>query len=162
LLIERQLKHAKLFGSAQILLAYLYLQEKRESAALAQFEDVLAECVRAKMPGIILQETAIAVPLLRLAIEQKSYKDFAQGLLDQLSACDSPRPVTIPETGQSLTPREFEVLKLIAEGASNQSIADQLVISGHTVKVHITNIYGKLQVKSRTQAIALAHELHLL
>jgi ATP/maltotriose-dependent transcriptional regulator MalT len=160
--IEKRVKHAKFFGSAQTLLAYLNLQKKKKAVALAQFEVVLAGCMQARMPGIILQETAIAVPLLHLAVEHRSYADFAQGLLDQLSACDSPRPVAIPETGQSLTPRETEVLKLIVEGASNQGIADQLVISSHTVKVHITNIYAKLQVTSRTQAIARTHELHLL
>jgi LuxR family maltose regulon positive regulatory protein len=61
-----------------------------------------------------------------------------------------------------LTPRELEVLQLLAAGDSNQTIADKLVITVRAVKKHTGNIYGKLGVKSRTQAIALAHELKLI
>jgi LuxR family maltose regulon positive regulatory protein len=61
-----------------------------------------------------------------------------------------------------LSQRELEVLGLIAEGRSNQEIADQLVLSLHTVKKHISNIFGKMSVNSRTQAIALARQARLL
>jgi LuxR family maltose regulon positive regulatory protein len=61
-----------------------------------------------------------------------------------------------------LTPREDEVLDLVAGGLSNQEIADQLIISLATVKRHVYNIYGKLGVKHRAQAIARARELGLL
>jgi DNA-binding CsgD family transcriptional regulator len=50
-----------------------------------------------------------------------------------------------------LTPREAEVLALIATGMTNMEIAKQLFISPHTVKNHVTNIYKKLQVEDRTQ-----------
>ncbi len=63
---------------------------------------------------------------------------------------------------ESLSEREIEVLQLIAAGLSNQEIADRLVIAPGTVKRHINNIYGKLQVGSRTQAIAVARELRIL
>jgi LuxR family maltose regulon positive regulatory protein len=70
-----------------------------------------------------------------------------------------------PETQNSLveplSERELEVLRLIAEGHSNQAIADRLVVAVSTVKRHINNIYGKLDVQSRTQALARARELHL-
>jgi len=65
----------------------------------------------------------------------------------------------VPETGETLTPREVEVLELIVAGASNQAIAQQLVISEHPVKVLITKILAKLNVASRTQAAARAREL---
>lgn len=58
--------------------------------------------------------------------------------------------------------RELEVLALIAAGKSNQEIARELFVSTSTVKTHINNLYGKLQVRSRTQAVARARELDLL
>jgi DNA-binding NarL/FixJ family response regulator len=61
-----------------------------------------------------------------------------------------------------LTPREMEVLELLANGDSNQDIADKLVITVRTVKKHTGNIYGKLNANSRIQAVARAHELGLL
>jgi LuxR family maltose regulon positive regulatory protein len=63
---------------------------------------------------------------------------------------------------EPLSPRELGVLRLIAEGQSNQDIARTLIISTGTVKVHTRNIYGKLGVGSRSQAIAKARELGLL
>ncbi|HEU0295760.1 MAG TPA: LuxR C-terminal-related transcriptional regulator [Anaerolineales bacterium] len=62
----------------------------------------------------------------------------------------------------SLNERELEVLRLIADGLSNQEIAARLVIALSTVKWHINNLFGKLGVRSRTQAIAQAKELGLL
>jgi LuxR family maltose regulon positive regulatory protein len=62
---------------------------------------------------------------------------------------------------EPLTTRELEVLKLIEAGASNQEISEKLVISIPTVKRHISNIYAKLGVTSRTQAIAIGKELKL-
>lgn len=55
-----------------------------------------------------------------------------------------------------LTKREMEVLKLIANGLSNSEIADQLVISEHTVKGHVSNIFSKLHLADRTQAAVFA------
>jgi ATP/maltotriose-dependent transcriptional regulator MalT len=63
---------------------------------------------------------------------------------------------------EPLSEREIEVLRLIADGLSNRDIAERLFLSLGTVKVHTRNIYGKLNVNSRTQALAQAAELHLL
>ena len=160
--IEQKWSHAAIFGSARVMLAHLYLQQKREHDAWLQFKPFLAECEQRNMAGLILGETKLAIPLLRLAIDKKLHVDFAQRLLDQLFVPASLKPVAVPDTGEILTAREVEVLKLIADGASNQVIANRLVISEHTVKVHITHIFAKLQVTSRTQAIARTRELHLI
>jgi LuxR family transcriptional regulator, maltose regulon positive regulatory protein len=63
---------------------------------------------------------------------------------------------------EPLSAREREVLQLIAAGKSNAQIAQALVVAVSTVKAHVNHLFGKLAVSSRTQAIARAHELHLL
>ena len=62
---------------------------------------------------------------------------------------------------EPLTQREIEVLHLICEGCSNQQISERLVVTMNTVKKHTSNIYSKLDVKRRTQAVARARELGL-
>jgi ATP/maltotriose-dependent transcriptional regulator MalT len=138
------------------------LQWNREREAWAAFAPFLMECEEKGLPGLLLQEGVVVVPLLHLAVDRKFHIDFARRMLDQIDTGGRNRPVLIPETGETLTPREVEVLRLISSGASNQMIAQQLVISEHTVKVHITNLYAKLGVKSRTQAVAYARKLHLI
>jgi DNA-binding NarL/FixJ family response regulator len=66
------------------------------------------------------------------------------------------------EYKMDISPREYEVLQLMALGQSNQEIADNLYISLSTVKTHTTNIYAKLDVKRRTQAVQKAKELNIL
>jgi len=61
-----------------------------------------------------------------------------------------------------LTPRELEVLQLLAEGLTQPQIARQLVISPRTVGTHIQNLLGKLEVHSRAHAVALAHRIGLV
>ncbi|GJM08211.1 MAG: helix-turn-helix transcriptional regulator [Lysobacteraceae bacterium] len=68
-----------------------------------------------------------------------------------------PKPANSP-----LSQREFEVLAEVARGHSNQEVADQLHVSLNTVKTHLQSIYGKLDVKRRTQAIEKARHLGLL
>ena len=70
-------------------------------------------------------------------------------------------PGTYP-LDEPLSERELEVLQLIVEGCSNREIADRLVIAVSTVKWYVNALYGKLQVESRTKAIARARELHIV
>ncbi len=61
-----------------------------------------------------------------------------------------------------ISKREYEVLELIAQGLSNQEIADKLFVSVSTVKTHTANIFAKLDARRRTQAIQRAKELHII
>ena len=63
---------------------------------------------------------------------------------------------------EPLSDRELEVLLKIAEGLSNRQVAEQLFVDVSTVKKHITHVYGKLGVESRTQALVRARELNLI
>jgi LuxR family maltose regulon positive regulatory protein len=86
---------------------------------------------------------------------------YAATLLSKIGSISGMTPPSMQLLIEPLTTREVEVLKLIEAGSSNQEIAEQLVISMPTVKRHISNIYTKLGVKSRTQAIAIGKELKL-
>jgi LuxR family maltose regulon positive regulatory protein len=83
-------------------------------------------------------------------------------------AADGALPATaVPDSQPSelvepLSQRELDVLELIADGLSNRQIAERLYISLHTVKAHTRNIYGKLDVHSRTHAASRARELGVL
>ncbi len=75
------------------------------------------------------------------------------------------KPLTVDELSAPIEPlskREREILRLIAEGYANQEIAERLVLSLNTVKKHTSNIFAKLGVNSRTQAIARSRQLRLL
>jgi NarL family two-component system response regulator LiaR len=66
------------------------------------------------------------------------------------------RPTGLPPAEETLTEREVEVLKLVAQGLSNQSIAEKLVISERTVRTHVGHILNKLHLANRTQAALYA------
>jgi DNA-binding NarL/FixJ family response regulator len=94
--------------------------------------DEVAAAIRAACRGEVHLDPAIAKQLTRSLMTPK------------------------PQTVNSLTDREREVLVLVAKGLSNQQIADALVISERTARTHVSNILGKLGVASRTQAALLA------
>ena len=76
---------------------------------------------------------------------------IARKLLQEIA-----RPAEMQPAPESLTAREIEVLKLIAEGLSNQDIADRIIVSESTVRAHVSRILGKLHLASRTQAALYA------
>ncbi|WP_122611811.1 LuxR C-terminal-related transcriptional regulator [Pseudomonas viridiflava] len=104
----------------------------------------------------------------------KSHADWMRGQLQPLS-CNAvgqqllthfptaaPRPAVESSATEQLSSRELAVLRLIAQGCSNQEISEQLFISLHTVKTHASHINSKLGVERRTQAVARAKALGLL
>jgi DNA-binding NarL/FixJ family response regulator len=67
-----------------------------------------------------------------------------------------------PDALSELTPRETEVLRLVAEGLSNHEIAERLVVSDETIKTHVSRVLSKLDVRDRTQAVVAAYESGLV
>jgi LuxR family maltose regulon positive regulatory protein len=92
-------------------------------------------------------------------------RHIAPQFIDQLLGVSQPDRIpsaVIEPLIDPLTPRELEVLGLVARGLSNREIADALFVTLGTVKKHLNNIFSKLDVKNRTQAVARAVELNLL
>jgi len=83
--------------------------------------------------------------------ESSLHPKIARKLIQELA-----RPALQPPTVDPLTPREIEVLRLVAQGLGNQEIADELVIGEATVRSHVSSILSKLHLASRTQAALYA------
>ena len=113
---------------------------------------------------IFVDEGQPMARLLYAATERGIAPQYAGRLLATfpVSEVTPPSPALPVELIEPLTERELEVLQLIAEGLSNKEIAHQLVLSLPTVKWHTSNIYGKLAVSNRTQAVAKARALGIL
>jgi DNA-binding CsgD family transcriptional regulator len=94
-------------------------------------------------------------------VSPKGYTQFGPGIAEKAIAGKLANEVDEskqPPPGLSeLTPREKEVLKMIAAGASNREIAKELFLSQGTVRNHISNILGRLNVRDRTQAAIVAN-----
>lgn len=118
-------------------------------------DDKVFPAVKAGALGYLLKDTA-PEDLVR-AIHQVYERQvalhpaIARKLLSEIAG-----PTSAPPTPDPLTPREVEVLQLVAHGHSNQEIADELVISVATVFTHVSNILSKLHLASRTQAALYA------
>jgi LuxR family maltose regulon positive regulatory protein len=103
--------------------------------------------------------------LLYEAAKQGIAPEYCGNLLGHLAHIDHDDQSQSPLESEMIEPlssREIEVLNLIAEGLSNREIAERLVISLGTVKVHTRNIYGKLGVSNRTHAAAKARSIGIL
>jgi len=100
--------------------------------------------------------------LLHRMLTRSPASEYVGRLLEALGESVKITPPTVNKLIDPLSPRELEVLRLIVEGATNKEIAHELVLTVNTVKRHISNIFGKLHVSNRAQAIAHARELNLI
>jgi LuxR family maltose regulon positive regulatory protein len=93
-----------------------------------------------------------------------THRIYLEKLLQSFPKAAQASPASEPHANQpeQLTARELEVLRLMAEGYSNRQIAEKLVIAEGTVKFYVHNLLEKLEVHSRTQALAKARELNLI
>lgn len=179
-LIQRWLASVSAAGHTgrriELLLLHALTQELQ--GAREQALRTLAECLpRAEAAGYLRLLTDEIEPLSQLLAaaaargitpayvnkirEARGHNAAAVGLATTRAAA-SPGQTAAPDLAEPLSEREREILQLIAAGLSNSAIAARLVIAPTTVKAHLRNIYGKLAVSSRTQAIARARELHIL
>jgi LuxR family maltose regulon positive regulatory protein len=150
---------ARLYTHARLALASFYQANGRPVDALAQLEPALAECERYGMPGLVLKEGALAAPALRLAAASGMRVGQANALIAALAPACS---LAGAPGASALSPRELEILRLVAAGHSNRAIAGQLSITERTVKAHVSSILRKLDAASRVQAVARAMALRIL
>jgi LuxR family maltose regulon positive regulatory protein len=146
---------------ARVLLAHLYLQQRQRTQAAEVVEALFRHYEQKDEPGMLLKHGDAIAPLLDIADTLPSVKSFAARTRALWSELRDGRTVALPQSDETLTPREVEVLELLCQGASNRDIAEQLVVTERTVKSHVTNILSKMGVTSRTQAVARARELNL-
>ncbi len=143
--------------------ALLRFQLGNEDEAIQDFRKAvdMAEHENCIMP-FIEYSSGMAALYKHLPMNLKE-KPFVQGILKHidLSAVEGPNQA-FAQARSVISQREMAVLKLIAQGLSNQEIAENLFISLHTVKTHARRINAKLAVKSRTQAIIKAREVGLI
>jgi LuxR family maltose regulon positive regulatory protein len=138
----------------------------------AKAVELLDEALASAEPGgfirIFVDEGAPMARLLREALSRGVRPEYVRRLLaafpvDEAERAASPATrVAGSRLAEPLSSRELEVLALIAEGLTNQEIAARLYLSLHTVKAHTRNIYAKLGVSSRTQAVAKGRALGVL
>ncbi|MGW7307221.1 response regulator [Streptomyces sp. NPDC054835] len=130
-------------------------------------DDYVYEALRAGASGFLLKDappadliTAVRVvaagdALLAPSVTRRLIADFA-------ASKPAPRADRAALRLNGLTPRETEVLELIARGLSNQEIADHLVLAEQTVKTHIGRVLAKLDLRDRAQAVVFAYESGLV
>jgi LuxR family transcriptional regulator, maltose regulon positive regulatory protein len=137
-------------------------------AAVQVVGDALALAEPGGFIRLFVDEGPPMARLLREAAARGIVPHYTRQVLAAFSPVGASQPLPgradAPHASLSepLSERELEVLQHIAEGLSNQEIASRLYLSLHTVKVHSRNIYGKLGVHNRTQAVARARSLNML
>ncbi len=166
-ILDRVIAAAEAAGRAAIHIEALVLKALTcwRQGARAQAMTALAPAMRMAEPeGYVRLFVDYGLPMARLlqeAMERGAASDYAAHLLAAFGA-DTASLTAGQKLPEPLTPREQEVLELLAAGLSNREIAGKLVISSQTVKKHTGNLYAKLGVHSRAEAAARARDLKLL
>ncbi len=139
----------------------------RSLCNMAQAIDLLSRALKLAEPeGYLRIFVDLGMPmaaLLREAVSQCIISNYVRELLAEFEKKKRhTKPFTYQPLAESLTERELEVLRLLTDGLSNEEIAGKLVLTLGTIKSHVHNIYAKLGVRSRAQAIKRATTLNLL
>jgi LuxR family maltose regulon positive regulatory protein len=167
-LLERLIKEEEKGGHIlrqieTLLVKALALKAQRKiTEALASLDKALSLAEPGGYIRVFLDEGHPMAKLLEKLLNEKH--DVPRAYVKKLLSAFSVDKVIEADDGlfERLSERELEVLRLIAAGLSNKKITEELFISMSTVKTHLRNVYSKLNVHSRTEAIACAKELGLL
>jgi LuxR family maltose regulon positive regulatory protein len=142
--------------------AIVYHAQGKPEQSFATLEHALELAEPEGYVRVFADEGVRMARLLHRMLVRSPASEYVRRLLEALGeSVKIPSPIASP-LNEPLSQRELEVLHLIADGATNQEIAQELVLTVNTVKRHISNIFGKLHVSNRVQAIARARELNLL
>jgi DNA-binding NarL/FixJ family response regulator len=125
---------------------------------LTTFDDTeyISQAIQAGAKGYLLKDTPSEELAATIRAVNSGYTQLGPGLLEK--ALTPAAQVKIPESVLALTPREREVFKLIACGASNREIAEELCVTERTVKNYVTKILSTLELRDRTQVAIFAGE----
>jgi two-component system, NarL family, response regulator YdfI len=135
-------------GGALVNSSLMILTEDPESLAV----DVLGSGLRAILPRYATPEEIIAAIQAAATGLVALHPDIFDSMLSRIRPGQQSE---LDPSGQILTPREIEVLRMIADGLGNKEIASKLSISDHTVKFHISSIFAKLSASNRAEAVTL-------
>jgi DNA-binding NarL/FixJ family response regulator len=127
------------------------------------FDEYVYEALRAGASGFLLKDAPEDQLLAGIRIVSDGGSLFAPAVTRRLIEQFAQRaPQEPPASLAELTPREVEVLRLLARGFSNAEIAKEFVVSEHTVKTHVAHVLQKLDLRDRVQAVVLAYESGLV
>jgi DNA-binding NarL/FixJ family response regulator len=126
-------------------------------------DEYVYEALRAGASGFLLKDAPEEQLLAGIRIVADGGSLFAPAVTRKLIEQFSRRaPKEPPPALTDLTPRELEVLRLLARGRSNAEIAREFVVSEHTVKTHVAHVLQKLDLRDRVQAVVVAYESGLV
>jgi DNA-binding NarL/FixJ family response regulator len=129
-------------------------------------DDYVYQALRAGASGFLLKDVTAETLFHAVRVIADGDALLAPGitrrLISEFATRADPAPSPAAVALDELTPRETQVLELIAEGLSNLEIADRLVVTEETVKTHVSRVLAKLGLRDRTQAVVIAYETGLV